>query len=81
MSFNLVAMISNHSYGSINELDYGVVKKRNLTLVQIVSSPIDIASPPLNELNVVVYTSFYDEFAIHIVWRVFGKVYWKGKLL
>ena len=47
-----------------------VLKKKNFTLVQIVSTPIDIASPTLNELNVVLYltTSSYEEFAIYTVW-------------
>ena len=43
--------------------------KRNLTLVQIFSSSIDIESPTLNELNVILYlTSSYEEFAICTVW-------------
>jgi len=49
------------------------VIKRNLTLVQIVSTPIDKASPTLNELNVVfdLTTPSYEEFAICTVCSVY----------
>ena len=59
---------------------YGV-KKSNFTLVQIVGTPIDIASSTLNELNVVLYltTPSYEEFAIYsvlcVLWNHFDLIF------